>query len=76
MKLPFVDQIREMLHAAPFVPFIVRLHSGRALKVSNPDFLSVTFSGRVIWDDGQGYRHLNPVLIASVDEGRNGRRKS
>ena len=75
LKFPFVDEIRELLHAAPFQPFALRLHDGKTLRVTNPDFLSVTMSGWVIWDDGRGYRHLNPTLIASIDELRIGKRK-
>ena len=67
LKLPFVDEVREALHKAPFEPFALRLHSGEILKITNPDFLSVTISGRVIWDDGKGYRNLNPTLLASVE---------
>jgi hypothetical protein len=46
------------------------------LKVLHPDWLSVTLSGRVIWDDGQAYRNLNPTLIASIDAIKPSKRKS
>ena len=76
LKFPFVDDIREVLHHAPFEPFALRLHSGEVLKVTNPDFLSVTLSGRVLWDDGRAFRMLNPTLIASVEAIRAPKRKS
>ena len=76
LKFPFVDEIREALHKGPFEPFGLRLHSGEMLKVPNPDFLSVTLSGRVIWDDGDGYRNLNPTLIASIEPIKPTKRKS
>ena len=76
LKFPFVEQLRELLHAAPFSPFTIRLHDGKHLRVTNPDYLSVTMSGWVIWDDGRGYRHLNPTLIASIDELRSAKRGS
>lgn len=76
LKFPFVDEVREALHKAPFEPFLIRLHSGEKLKIANPDVLSVTMSGRVIWDDGKGYRNLNPTLLASVEAIKPAKRKS
>ena len=76
LKFPFVDEVREALHKAPFEPFVLRLHSGETLKITNPDFLSVTMSGRVIWDDGPGYRNLNSALLASVEAIKPTKRKS
>jgi hypothetical protein len=76
LKFPFVDEVRDALHKAPFEPFALRLHSGEILKITNPDFLSVTMSGRVIWDDGKGYRNLNPTLLASVEAIKVAKRKS
>lgn len=67
MKFDIVEAIREALHAELFSPFRLRLHSGEQLRISNPDVLTVTLSGRVIYDEGRGVRMLNPVLIASVD---------
>jgi hypothetical protein len=75
LKIPFADEVRDALHKAPFEPFALRLHVGELLKITNPDFLSVTMSGRVIWDDGSGYRNLNPTLIASVEAIRTAKRK-
>ena len=76
LKFPFVDEVRDALHKAPFEPFALRLHSGEKLKITNPGFLSVTMSGRVIWDDGRGYRNLNPTLLASVEAIKPTRKKS
>ena len=76
LKFPFVDEVREALHKAPFETFLIRLHSGQKLKIANPDVLSVTMSGRVIWDDGKGYRNVNPTLLASVEAIKPTKRKS
>ena len=76
LKFPFVDEVREALHKARFEPFLLRLHSGEQLKITNSDYLSVTMSGRVIWDDGNGYRNLNPTLIASIEAIKRAKRKS
>ena len=67
LRFDIIDAARESLHRSPFEPFHIRLHSGEVLKVTNPDFFTVTFSGRLIYDAGKGLRMLNPALIASVD---------
>ena len=67
LKFDIVEALRDNLHAAPFRPFKVRLHSGELLRVLNPDVLSITQSNYIIYDAGKGMRILNPTLIASVD---------
>ncbi len=67
LRFDIIEAAREALHRVPFEKFAIRLHSGEALKISNPDFFTVTFSGRLIYDAGKGLRMLNPALIASVD---------
>ena len=34
-----LDQLRELVHAVPFVPFSIVLPNGRSLKVPHPDFI-------------------------------------
>ena len=67
LKFSIIDMMRDCLHAAPFQPFIVVLHSGERLRIKNPDVLSVTLSGWVIYDDGRKARMLNPALVAEVE---------
>lgn len=67
LRFDIVEAAREALHRSPFEPFGVRLHSGEVLKVGNPDYFTVTYSGRLIYDAGKGLRMLNPALIASID---------
>ena len=45
LKSGIGDMMRDRLHAAPFQPFVVVLHSGERLRVKNPDTLTVTLSG-------------------------------
>lgn len=70
LRFDIVEGAREALHRAPFSPFNLRLHSGEILKVSNPDFFTVTVSGWLIYDAGKGARMLNPALVASIDHPR------
>lgn len=67
LKFDIVEALRDNLHAAPFRPFRIRLHTGERLPVGNPDVLSVTQSNYIIYDAGKGMRILNSTLIASVD---------
>jgi hypothetical protein len=75
LRFDIIDAAREALHRSPFEAFHIRLHSGEVLKISNPDFFTVTFSGRLIYDAGKELRMLNPTLIASLDYPSNLRKK-
>ena len=75
LRFDIVEAARHALHKAPFEPFNVRLHSGEILKIKNPDYFTVTFSGRLIYDAGKGVRMLNPALIASIDYPPGARKK-
>ena len=67
LKFSIIEMMRDRLHAAPFQPFVVVLHSGERLRVKNPDVLTVTLSGWVIYDDGAKARMLNPALVAEIE---------
>ncbi len=67
LKSGIGDRVRDRLHSAPFQPFVVVLHSGERLRVKNPDTLTVTLSGWVIYDDGAKARMLNPTLVAEIE---------
>jgi hypothetical protein len=53
-----IEQFRESLHGAPFVPFTVRLVDGRSLVVRHPDFAATDPKGRqlTIFDDDAMHR--------------------
>ena len=75
LRFDIIEAAREALHHVPFEPFNLRLHSGEILKVNHPDFFTVTFSGRMIYDAGKGVRMLNPTLVASLDYPAQARKK-
>lgn len=75
LRFGIIESAREALHRVPFRPFNLRLHSGEILKITNPDFFTVTFSGELIYDAGKGLRMLNPALIASIDYPPGARKK-
>ena len=69
MNLPITVRLRELLHTNPFHPFAIRLVDGATYAIPHEDFLSVTKSGNVIFDDGEKtYKTINAALIAEIDE--------
>jgi hypothetical protein len=42
-----LNQLQQVLHAQPFVPFAVRMGEGRTYIVKHPDFLAIPPGGRV-----------------------------
>jgi hypothetical protein len=69
MNHPIAARLRELLQAHPFQPFAIRLVDGSTYSVPHEDFLSVTKSGNVIYDDGEKtYKTINVMLIAVIDE--------
>jgi hypothetical protein len=43
-----VEQLRTLHHATPFRPFIIRMADGRSFRVTHPDFLSHSPTGRTL----------------------------
>lgn len=69
MNHPIASRLRELLQAHPFHPFSIRLVDGSTYGVPHEDFLSVTKSGNVIFDDGDKvYKTINVTLISVIDE--------
>ncbi len=42
-----IEKFRELLHANPFIPFIVHMADGRAIPVAHPDYVASSQSGRI-----------------------------
>ena len=43
-----IENVRELIHANPFVPFSLRLADGRTVPVVHADFVSSSPTGRVV----------------------------
>ncbi len=64
-------RIRELLHAVPFQPFIIRMADGREYRIAHPDFVlaSSTDVPQVIVEDPDGRTHfLSVLLITSIEQ--------
>ncbi len=69
MNHPIAARLRELLHAQPFHAFGIKLVDGSSFAIPHEDFLSVTKSGNVIFDDGEKtYKTINVTLITVIDE--------
>ena len=63
-------RVRELLHAAPFQPFIIRTADGREYRVMHPDFVLAadTEVPRITVEELDGSQHsLSALLITSVE---------
>jgi hypothetical protein len=69
-------RIRELLHASPFRPFIIRMGDGRAYRVDHPDFVlaAATEVPQVTIEESDGTQHfLSALLMTSIERvGKNG----
>ena len=63
-------RIRELLHATPFQPFVIRMADGREYLIDHPDFvLAASDTPQVIVEEPNGSVHfLSVLLITSVDQ--------
>jgi hypothetical protein len=69
--------IRELLAARPFVPFVVNTADGREYKVPTPEHASISPRGTrlTIWNDDDTWHLLPGLRISGVKVAANGRRK-
>lgn len=65
------ERIRELLHAAPFVPFAVQLANGRTFPVPHPDFVSISPTGRtmVIHTEDDHLEIVDVMLVTNLAVG-------
>jgi hypothetical protein len=63
------DQVKTLLHAAPFEPFSVHLADGKSYLIDHPDFAMLTRGGRImvvaIADDAAA--HVDLMLATRVE---------
>jgi hypothetical protein len=63
-------RIRELLHAIPFHPFVIRTADGREYRIQHPDFVlaAATEVPQITIEESDGSQHyLSPLLITSVE---------
>ncbi len=63
-------RIRDLLHAAPFRPFIIRMADGREYRIDHPDFVLAPVSDvpQITIEDREGrIQFLSVLLITSIE---------
>ncbi len=64
------EQIRHLLHATPFFPFVIRTADGKSFRVDHPDFvIAGSDAPYVLLEEPSGHIHrINVMLITSLEE--------
>ena len=63
-------KIRELLHATPFQPFVIRMADGKEYRIEHPDFVLAASSDvpQITIEDPDGHTHfLSALLVTSVE---------
>jgi hypothetical protein len=70
--------IRALNVANPFVPYEIRMASGKKYHVPQPDFVSISPFGTyvAVYDENEILHRLNVILIEAAVEGGRGRKRS
>ena len=61
-----IDEIRDMLHAAPFKPFILELDNGRRITVQHSETVAVPRHGRFFVVTGSHIDIVEPAHVSSI----------
>ncbi len=65
-----IENVRELIHAQPFAPFVVHLADGRKVSVNHPDFVSSSPTGRVIHvfhGAGDASSFIDVLLVTALE---------
>lgn len=62
-------RVRQLLHATPFQPFIIRMADGKEYRIEHPDFvLAASDVPQIIIEEPDGNVHfLSVLLVTSVE---------
>jgi hypothetical protein len=64
------EQIRNLLHATPFIPFMIHTADGKSFRVDHPDFVMAgSDAPHVFVEEPSGRVHrINVMLITALEE--------
>jgi hypothetical protein len=62
-------RVRQLLHATPFQPFVIRMADGKEYRIEHPDFvLAASDVPQIIIEEADGNVHfLSVLLVTSVE---------
>src|ERR1700733_3144303 len=59
-----MNQVREAMHAQPFVPFVIHLVNGKSFRVKHPDFVAVANMREMVFvGDDEGIHNIALPLV-------------
>lgn len=65
------QRIRDLMHAVPFQPFMIRMADGREYRIDHPDFVLAAASDvpQITVESPDGSQHyLSALLVTSVEK--------
>ncbi|HEY5315569.1 MAG TPA: hypothetical protein VIK18_23765 [Pirellulales bacterium] len=64
-----IEQLRGVLDAKPFRPFLLHLADGRSLSVPHRDFISHAPNGRtlIVYNTGDGFSIVDLLLVTELE---------
>jgi hypothetical protein len=64
-----VDEVRALLHATPFRPFIVHIADGGTLAVAHEDFIAIAPTGRemIVYQPNGSHQIVDTMLVTRLE---------
>jgi hypothetical protein len=64
-----IDEVRGLLHAAPFRPFIVHIADGGSLAVAHEDFVAIAPTGRemIVYQRNGSHQIVDTMLVTRLE---------
>jgi hypothetical protein len=62
------EQVRMMVRAEPFRPFMVHLAGGRSFTITHPELISCTANGREMFISDEDGTHLVEMMLVNLIE--------
>ncbi len=66
-----VDGLKQLHDARPFRPFVLRMTSGRTLRVKHPEMLARSLTGRtaILYGEGDSFEMIDLLHVMSISVG-------
>jgi hypothetical protein len=63
------DEVRKLMHAEPFTPFVVKTNGGKQYRVKHPDYVAISpKGGRItVYADEETSTTLSALHIVAVE---------
>jgi hypothetical protein len=63
------DEVRKLIHAEPFVPFLIKTSDGKHYRVKHPDYVAISPKGGriVVFADEEASTTLSALHMVAVE---------